>query len=278
MKRTAIHVVVVGSLFLVACGQRRVAADGDPQADHDESRTTVVGTDGNGDDIRGSTPALTSGDCVIVGDDCLTTSPDGGFCEREGGPYDVIVVDGEVVEVVCYPPADDGEPTLVVEADGDVAVPQNENNTTVTFDEDTDGTPIEGDLVVDGNNVAIYGNGVDETIIHGNVVLDGNNVRLRGLTIDGDLTLPKNNLAVVFVKVTGNVIIDGNGCVFTASDVFGTLTVNSNNVVLVQNRVQGDFAAVGNNDSCTANVAFTDEDGDGAIVADELGAELSCGD
>jgi hypothetical protein len=103
----------------------------------------------------------------------------GAFCERDGGPYDIIVVDGEVVDVICYPPADDGQ-TTVVDGDGDIAVPQNENNTTVTFDEATDGTPIEGDLVIDGNNVAVYGNGIDETVILGNVVLDGNNVRLRG--------------------------------------------------------------------------------------------------
>ncbi|MDP2344366.1 MAG: hypothetical protein Q8O67_25630 [Deltaproteobacteria bacterium] len=270
--------VAAALLLLVAgCGQRRVAADGDVQADHDEARTSVVGTDSNGAAIRGSTPPLSGEDCVIVGDQCLTQGPEGEFCERDGGPYDVIVVDGEVVEVVCYPPASEGDPTLVVDAaGGDVAVPQNENNTTVTFDEDTDGTPIEGDLVIDGNNIAVYGNGVDETIIHGDVVLDGNNVRLRGLTIDGNLTLAKNNLAAVFIKVLGNVVIDGNNCVFTASDVFGSLTVNSNNVVLVQNRVQGAFAAGGNDGACTANAAFTDENGDGDIVESELGDELAC--
>jgi hypothetical protein len=188
--------------FATACDQRRLAATGDVQADHSEDRASVIGTDSNGTSIRGSTDPLTGNDCIIIGDDCLAPEAAGDFCERDGGPYDIIVVDGEVVDVICYPPADDGQ-TTVVDGDGDIAVPQNENNTTVTFDDATDGTPIEGDLVIDGNNVAVYGNGIDETVILGNVILDGNNVRLRGLTIDGNLTVPKNNLAMLFVKGTG---------------------------------------------------------------------------
>lgn len=264
-----------------ACdGQRKLAASGDIQADHSESRVSVVGSDADGTQLRGSTPELQEGDCIIVGDDCVDPDTGGTFCEREGGPYDVIISDGEVVEVVCYPPAaDEEDPTLVVEADneGAVSVPQNENNTTVTFDDATDGTPIEGDLTVDGNNVAVYGNGVDETIIHGDVVLDGNNVRLRGLTIDGNLTLAKNDLAAVFVKVTGDVVINGNNCVFAGSDVFGALTVTSNNVTLVQNAVQGAFTAAGNNGACTDNHAFTDENADGSVDVDEVGDDaLTC--
>lgn len=284
MRNVVVFAVVVSSTALVACdGQRQLAASGDVQASHDESRVSVVGTDADGTQLRGSTPPLQEGDCVLVGDACIDPDAAGTFCEREGGPYDIIVSDGEVVEVVCYPPsADEGDPTLVVDADSGgeagVSVPQNENNTTVTFDEATDGTPIEGDLVIDGNNVAIYGNGVDETIVHGDVVLDGNNVRLRGLTIDGDLTLAKNNLAAVFVKVTGNVTIAGNGCVFAGSDVFGDLTVTANNVTLVQNLVQGAFEAGGNNGACTDNHAFTDDDADGTVDVDEAVAdELTCG-
>ena len=183
---------------------------------------SVIGTDSSGTSIRGATDPLTGNDCIIIGDDCVAPEAAVAFCERDGGPYDIIVVDGEVVKVICYPLADDGQ-TTVVDGDGDddIAVPQNENNTTVTFDDATDGTPIEGDLVIDGNNVAVhgngidetvilaidgnnvavYGNGIDETVIVGNAVLDGYNVRLRGLTIEANLTVPKNNLAMLFVKV-----------------------------------------------------------------------------
>jgi len=171
------HTIALATLatiatFATACDQRRLAATGDVQADHSEDRASVIGTDSNGTSIRGSTDPLTGNDCIIIGDDCLAPEAAGAFCERDGGPYDIIVVEGEVVDIICYPPADDGQ-TTVVDGDGDIAVPQNENNTTVTFDDATNGTPIEG------------------------VVLDGNNVRLRGLTIDGNLTVPKNSLAAV---------------------------------------------------------------------------------
>lgn len=261
-----------------ACGQRRLAANGDVQTPYAENRTTVIGTDDNGAEVAGSTEgAIAPGDCVEVGTQCVVVEG-GDFCERDGGPSDAIVVDGVVVEVVCYPPPKDSAPDVVVDADqdGDLDVPQNANNTTVTFDEATDGTPIEGNITVDGNNVAIYGNGAENTVIVGDVVLDGNNVRLRGLTIDGNLTITKNNQAVVLVVVTGFVLIEGSNDVFAANDVYGNLTVTQNNVVLVQNRVQGTFDAAGGNATCTANHAFTDENEDGAIGDDEVGDAIGC--
>ena len=276
MSRPATIVTIAIATIATGCEQRRLAASGDVQADYAEERTSVVGTDSGGTSIRGSTDPLTGGACIVVGDDCVAPEAAGTFCERDGGPYDIIVVDGEVVGVICYPPAADGE-TTVVEGDGDVVVPQNENNTTVTFEEATNGIPIEGDLVIDGNNVAVYGNGVDETVIKGNVVLDGNNVRLRGLTIDGNLSVPRNSLAMVFVKVTGDVLISGNNNVFTGSDVFGDLTITGNNTVLVQNRVQGAFEISGTTGICTDNAAFTDANDDGVIDATEIGDELVCG-
>ncbi len=272
--------VLLALVPLVACGPRHVAADGDVQTAHDENRTAVIGTDSDGNRVGGSTSGqLVRGDCVEVGAECVVVESGGDFCEREGGPSDAIVVDGEVVEVVCYPPPEEGAPEVVVDSDqdGDLDVPQNANNTTVTFDVDTDGTPIEGDITVDGNNVAIYGNGPEHTIIQGDVVLDGNNIRIRGVTIDGNLTITKNNQAAVLVVVTGDVLIEGNNTVFTASDVYGNLTVTQNNVVLVQNRVQGTFDAAGGNATCTANEAFSDEDDDGVITESEVGDALTCG-
>ena len=265
---------------LLGCGQRRVAATGDVQTPYGDNRTTVIGTDDAGGDVGGSTDVeLVDGDCVEVGAQCVVPDTSSGdFCEAEGGPSDVIVVDGANVEVICYPPRDGDGPQVVVDTDqdGGLDVPQNQNNTTVVFDEDTNGTPIEGDLTIDGNNVAIYGNGADDTIIAGNVTLDGNNVRLRGLTIEGDLIFAKNNTAAVLVRVLGNVIILGNNDVFAASDVFGEVQVSSNNVVLVQNRVQGDFAVTGQGPVCDGNRSFADENTDQAITDDEIGDELIC--
>ena len=271
---------LVSSLLVVgACGgPRELAVSEGVQADHEEGRVSVVGTDSNGNTIVGSTATLAENDCILLGDDCITPEAAGRFCDGEGGPIDVIVVDGKVVEVVCYPAANDAgdEDTLEIGGDGDINVPQNANNTTVTFGEDTNDVAIEGDLVIDGNNVAVYGNGADNTVLRGNVVLDGNNVRLRGLTIDGDLTLAKNNLAAVFVVVTGNVIITGNNNVLAGSVVFGDLTVGGNNTILVQNGIGGAFAAAGTVETCTDNRAFDDANNDGVVVTAELGDPIDC--
>lgn len=271
---------LTASILIVAgCGgQRQIAVADGVQAAHDEDRVSIVGTDSNGDTVRGSTEALVSNDCILLGDACITPEAAGDFCEGEDGPIDVIVVDGEVVEVVCYPAANEAgdEDTFVVGGNGDIDVPQNANNTTVTFDADTNDEAIEGDLVIDGNNVAVYGNGVDETVLRGNVVLDGNNVRLRGLTIDGDLTLAKNNLAAVFVVVTGNVIIAGNNSVLSGSVVFGDTTINGNNTVFVQNHIGGALTSPGNTEICEDNRAFSDENDDGLIASTELGDGIGC--
>lgn len=263
--------------------QKQVAASGDPQAPYEEDRTTVIGTDGSGTEVRGSTDApLQDGDCVLVGDQCVVIEETGTYCEGagEGGPADAIVVDGEVVETICYPPPKEGAPEVTVDADqdGDLDIPQNANNTTVVFDEATDGKNIEGNITIDGNNVGVFGNGPENTIIDGDVTLDGNNVRLRGLTITGDLLMPKNNTAAVLVRVLGNVVIEGNNNVLAASDIYGDLNVTQNNVTLVQNRVQGDFNAAGGNPECTANRAFSDANQDQQIQDSELGDALACGE
>ena len=89
--------------------------------------------------------------------------------------------------------------------------------------------------------------------------------------------MPKNNLAMVFVKVTGDVLISGNNNVFAGSDVFRDMTVSGNNTVLVQNRVQGAFKITGTTDTCTDNAAFADDNDDGVIDAAEVGDDLGCG-
>lgn len=284
-----LHLVVVpaavlASAFVATGCQRQVAASGAPQNPYDEERTTVIGTDGAGAEVRGSTDApLQDGDCVLVGNECVVVDGTGTYCEGgggAGGPADAIVVDGEVVETICYPPPKEGAPEVTVDADqdGDLDIPQNANNTTVIFDEETDGTAIQGNITIDGNNVGVYGNGPENTVIDGDVTLDGNNVRLRGLTITGDLLMPKNNTAAVLVVVLGNVVIEGNNNVLAASDVYGDLNVTQNNVTLVQNRVQGDFNAAGGNPECTANRAFSDANQDQSIQDSELGDALACGE
>jgi hypothetical protein len=213
---------------------------------------------------------------------CEVPEDTSDFCEREGGPVDLIFVDGVLVDQVCYPPADDPErPVVVLDGteSGDLEIVQMANKTTVVIDPSTNGIPIEGDVVVDGNNVAIYGNGPDNTILDGNVVLDGNNARLRGVTITGDLVLGKNRVAIVLSRILGNVRLENmstNGSIFAENDIFGSFTSTSNENLFVGNDVSGEFVHEGNGNLCDRNFAFSDDDSDQVVDEDELGEPLDC--
>jgi hypothetical protein len=286
-------------LFGVACSDshdgRTNVAPGDPFHNYDEGNTNVIGVDNpgdatpdtDGDDSEpGETPILVGapgGGEVCINDSLCTVPPvdESEWCDREGGPVDLIYVDGELVDTICYPPADDPERPLeeITGATGDVDVAQNANKTTVVFDEATNGVPIAGDITVDGNNVAIYGNGPDNTIIDGNVALDGNNARLRGVTITGDLILSKNNVAIVLSRIMGNVRLETmstNNSVFAENEIFGSFTSDSNGNLFVGNAVLGEFTHTGNGNTCDRNYAFADDDADGVIDDEEVGEPLSC--
>jgi len=281
-----------------ASGQTNVAP-GDPFGNYDSGNVSVIGAAdpaSSGAPDSGEAPASTG--TVLVG------TPEGGdvsvtpvcidglcevppvdssnWCERDGGPVDLIYVDGELVETICYPPADDpNRPTVNVDGTmpGDIDVAQNANKTTVTFDPATNGMPIEGDLSVDGNNVAIYGNGPDNTIIDGNVTLDGNTLRLRGVTITGDLILSKNRAAVVLCRILGNVVLDTmstNGSVFAENDIWGDFTSTSNGNLFVANDVLGDWKHSGNGNVCDNNFRFADTNADDAVGDDERTDLLTC--
>jgi hypothetical protein len=272
---------------------------GDPFDNYEAENVTVLGAPtGSGGSSEGpDAPDTFVGAPVLVG--MPEGGPDGAeicvsdtlcevvdasatdWCEREGGPVDLIYVDGELVETICYPPAQDPErPLEVVDAaGGDIDVVQNANRTTVVFDEATNGTPIEGDITVDGNNVSIYGNGPDNTIVDGNVTLDGNNARLRGVTITGDLILSKNTVAVVLCRILGSVRLETmstNNSVFAENDIYGDFTSDSNGNLFVGNDVEGNWEHTGNGNTCDRNRAFADENDDDAIDDQERGSLLQC--
>jgi hypothetical protein len=298
--------IVCSLLFLCAVGcsddeeTKTNVAPGDPFADHEDGNVNVIGVDpydnptpapGDGDDEPVTdTPVLVgefdgdAADVEVCANESLCTVPpvdSSGWCEREGGPVDLIYVDGVLVDTICYPPAEDPERPVeeVTSSTGDLEVAQNANKTTVVFGEETNGVPLIGDLVVDGNNVAIYGNGPDDTIIDGSVTLDGNNARLRGVTITGDLILSKNNVAIVLTRILGNVMLSGtatNNSVFAENEIFGSFTSDSNNNLFVGNAVLGEFSHVGNNNVCDRNYAFEDANENEALDDDEAGDPLSC--
>ncbi|MCA9519744.1 MAG: hypothetical protein KC609_02170 [Myxococcales bacterium] len=215
--------------------------------------------------------------CIeLAGVDQCVTQPTGKFCSQEGAKADLIVVDGVVVDVVCYPPPTPANTTTVVPDNGNVDVPQNANNTVIVFDSSTDGEPIKGNITVDGNNVAIYGNGPDKTIIEGDLHIDGNNARVRGVTVTGNVTWGLNGGALLFSVVQGNVTVDKNNIIVSAVDVWGNVTVSGNNAILVANRVAGNWQITGNGEFCDGNYAFVDDNQDNKIQSTEIGDLLTC--
>ncbi len=303
MGKKVTSIALLGSL-LVACGDDSsgggtvTVAPGDPFANAEEENVTVLGAadssaaaaDPEADTLDGSAPILVGspngnpdGAEICISDSlCEVIDTNVNWCERDGGPVDLIYVDGEVVETICYPPADDPNRPLEEVTDtegGDIDILQNANRTTVVFDESTNGTPIEGDITVDGNNVAIYGNGPDNTIIDGDVTLDGNTARLRGVTITGDLILRKNTVAVVLCRILGNVYLETmstNNSVLVENDIFGDFISDSNNNLFVGNDVLGEWTHTGNGNTCDQNHSFEDSNGNELVDDGERGGVLDC--
>jgi len=304
----ALGIMSVLCLLVAGCGDdsgsggKTNVAPGDPFGDFEDMNTTVIGggqtatsvvQDGDaGGGVQSGSPILVGapvGDPNAPQEVCLSdtlceapATDTSSWCERDGGPVDLIFVDGVLVETICYPPADDPDrPTEHVEttSGGDINILQMANRTTVTFDEATNGLPIVGDVSVDGNNVSIYGNGPDNTIIDGDVTLDGNNTRLRGVTITGDLILNKNNVAIVLSRIMGNLRLESNSTnnsIVAETDIFGSFTSDSNGNLFVGNDVSGDWEHTGNGNTCDRNFAFSDDDGDEVIADEERGAALTC--
>ncbi len=273
--------------LLPACSDDE-AAGGSPrvqvtQADGDDApyqtpddRAVVVTEDGTyvvTGDPGEECVELDTGECVAI------TDAKDRYCNDEGAEADIIVVEGEVVDVICYPPNDAGTPIEEVErdGDGDATVPQNANGAVVTFDEATDGEPIEGDLDLQAERLTIWGNGVDETILDGDVTLSSNNSRVRGVTITGDLHIAKNsnNVAAAFCEVHGKLTVESNGATVANCQIFGDVTTTGNDITLINLGVGGAWT-VSERTACSGCYSFDDEDEDFDITDEERGDPLAC--
>lgn len=223
----------------------------------------------------------TSGDCVQIEGDCIDLSDIKGerYCDDPNAQADVIVVNGEVVDVICYPSPDSGQPVeTVTSTDGNVELGQGTNGAVVTFDESTNGVPIEGNLIIDGERTIIYGNGVDETIFEGNLEMASNNARVRGVTIKGNVTYANNsnNGGMSFVKIHGNLSVSSNGFSIFDARVFGNVEVSGNDATLINIGVQGGWD-VPRGATCDGCYSFKDEDADFVVADGERGDALTCG-
>lgn len=293
MKKYAHYVLVVMatvgfSMVAVACGSDDVGGSGwsVEEGSGEETEygggTTVISTP----DDDGTNVIVTGqpDECVEVEGSCVDLDEakrDGGhYCDDPDAQADVIVVDGEVVDVVCYPPTDEADDIHETEVDdeGNATVPQTDSGSVVVFDEETDEEPIEGDITLHAERTTLYGNGVDKTIIDGNVTVQSNHSRVRGMTIMGDVSYGDNanNSALSFCRIYGDLTVSSNGFSGSNCKVFGNVTVTGNGAVLTNIGVQGEWNVSPGAD-CHGCYAFEDENEDHVVDDDEVGEELTCG-
>jgi len=252
-------------------------------------------TEGSGDVTSygdDSTVVITSGGETIIsgnGQGCADISTE--LCldpneikRRECGDAnaqaDIIVVNGEVYDVICYPPDDEGTPIGEVtrDADGNAQVEQNENGAVIIFNENTNGEPIEGDLNLTAERVSLFGNGVDNTIIGGNLTFSSNGSQVRGVTVEGDVLIDtiSNNATLTFCKIHGDLSIQANNTLVANCQVFGNVTSTGNGNSLINIGVQGDWE-INPNTFCDGCYSFNDANQDFVVGSDEVGAALGCG-
>ena len=227
--------------------------------------------------VEGQLPA----DCVKVGAECVAIAQlKAERCGSADAQADIVLVEGQVVEVICYPPLSDGQPLeqAGISTDGQVEIPQNANGTVITFPPATDGKETDGAVSLQGERMAVIGNGVDQTTIGGNLVVASNNAKIRGLTVKGNLVIEKNanNVSIAFVRVLGNVVIDGNDALVVRADVYGNLHLTGNNGSLRALYIAGQLQVDGGGSECTDLYAFADANEDYTLAPTEVGAALSC--
>jgi hypothetical protein len=262
-------------LVLAACEDTQLAST-DPYQDYDDMDVTVIG---GTEEVPVATGELVDGCLQVTETECVPVDREGRYCKTDSGPADVIVVDGQIEEVVCYEDTDGAEGTSTVldgNNDGDVELPQQDNGGVITFDPSTDGVPIVGDVVVDGNDVTLYGNGPDKSIIDGNLLITGNNARVRGVRVTGNVTIELNTAAFVLSVVEGNLVVRYNNCLIAENDVFGNIVIDGNTTVAVGNGVAGNFENNGEGTICEDNFRFSDPNGDKTLGPDEIGEPVDC--
>jgi hypothetical protein len=269
--------VIALTTILCACGEDDQLVSTNPYNPFGDGATTVIGGD---PEVPVASGQVTEEGCLQVSaETCVDVEREGKYCSTDQGPVDVVVVDGVVVEVVCYEDTDGASgPSIIVDgdSDGDIDVPQNDNGAVITFDPSTDGKPIAGNVTLDGNNVTLYGNGPDKSIIDGNLTIIGNNARVRGVRVTGNVHINLNTAAVIFCVVEGNVHITSNNSMLAETDVFGNVQVDGNNCILVNNEVAGEWKIAGSGSVCDGNMKFTDDNGDELAQPEERGEALSC--
>ena len=268
----------VDNPYPYATNQTRVIggpADGSGSSAGSAGTGASSGSSTDGDALVGVTPVATgsttsAAECLQMGDACVTPADQCG----DGATADVILGDaGEVLSIICYPNKNYEVITLPTTP---VSQPALGNNSVVVLDGLDDGVDVEGDLVVKGNNVIVYGNGPDTSVIGGNLQLDKNNAIVRGVRIKGDASISKNSASLIYCVIEGDLKITGNNVNVALCEIWGKVTIDGNNAVFVSNLVAGDQTLSGVNLQCNDNHRFTDIMGDGVVDDDDVLSPIMC--
>jgi hypothetical protein len=159
-----------------------------------------------------------------------------GHIDNDGDVYDfAIAYDGSTAQVYPGFPihyAVGGE-IIEIPSDGDATIALNTDNAIVFFEQ---GVHV-GNLVIEGENVILFGQGFPETsvLIDGSVDVRGGRVRLRGVTITGNLTVFGNEFGMAFSVVHGTSQLNGQGIAFLGNVFCGGASVPSSNAALFDN-------------------------------------------
>jgi hypothetical protein len=225
--------------------------------------------------IAGVTPVLTASTsgsklCLGEGKDCQTPAK---LCGDHATADVIVDSEGNVVSIVCYP--DSGYAVVPLEGEGN---PELGNNVVAVIDGRDDGVDVDGDLLIEGNNVIVFGDGPATSVIGGNLEVIKNNAIVRGVRIVGDAIFRKNNASLVDCVIEGNLTIIGNNTNVALCEIWGDIVIDGVNTVLVSNLIAGDQQVAGKNLRCNDNHRFTDIDGDRTIEDDDVLGPVNCSD
>lgn len=167
--------------------------------------------------------------------------------ECDGDAADVIVgADGKVLKVVCYP---------------------------------TEGrkvADVDGDLLIDGDDVIVYGAGPGASLIGRNLEVIENGAVVRGVRIEGDAILRKRGAALVDCVIEGDLLVVGNENTIASCEIWGDAIIDGSKTVLVANLFAGDQQVRGPDLRCHDNRRFTDIEGDGVVQDDDVLGPVNC--
>jgi hypothetical protein len=243
---------------------------GGAQASAPEGETVNITPEGS--------QAVADGECVRdAAGKCVELQSDRGDCGA-GADFDVITdSEGNVLDIICYPPQDEGNSDVILVDDSQEDVRAG-NNDVILLDGSDDGADVQGDLEVTANNVSVIGAGPDVSVIDGDVSVEKNNLAVRQVSITGNVNVDFNNAAFALCVIHGDVVVNGNNLTLAGCDIFGNVTIEGNNTVLIGNRIAGTVSVTGENTACDGNRAVADANENHVVDEGEVGGPIPCSD